>query len=263
MIDETTDMHEHHHAIFEQFWRAAIGAPLDVTSLYGHFTIDDALAVQLDILDRWCSRGESLGGWKVGLTSGASRDAFGKGVRPFGHVLRNRIIDSDDELKFAYIKHCGVENELCFVMDRDLRGAAVTAAMARVAVRGVAPAFEVNETRLTGKVDAPARVADNLSQWGIVVGPVTKPIPADFDFDALEIMLRRDGVEVERVAARGHIDDHFESIATLTRQLAKFNRGLKAGERIITGSFTRQSVTGPSRWEGDFGPLGTVAIRFS
>jgi len=130
-------------------------------------------------------------------------------------------------------------------------------------IGGVAPAFEINETRLAGKVDPPARVADNLSQWGIVVGKLTKPVPLDFDFDSLEVVLRRDGVEVERVAARGHIDDHFESIATLTRTLAKFNRGLKAGERIITGSFTRQRVDGPSRWEGDFGPLGTVAIRFS
>ncbi|HET6471749.1 MAG TPA: fumarylacetoacetate hydrolase family protein [Pseudomonadales bacterium] len=256
-------MHEHHHALFEQFWRAAIGATLDVSAAYGKYSIDDALAVQLDILDRWCSRGESLGGWKVGLTSGSSRDAFGKGIRPFGHVLRNRVIASDDELKYAYIKHCGVENELCFIMDRDLRGSAVTAASARAAVRGVAPAFEINETRVTGKVDAASRVADNLSQWGIVVGPVTKPIPDDFDFDALEIVLRHDGVEVERTAARGHIDDHFESLATLTRQLAKFDRGLRAGDRIITGSFTRQPVTGPGRWDADFGPLGTVAIRFS
>jgi 2-keto-4-pentenoate hydratase len=76
-------------------------------------------------------------------------------------------------------------------------------------------------------------------------------------------VLSRDGVEVERVAARGHIDDHFESLATLARELAKFDRGLKAGQRVITGSFTRQPVREPARWEADFGPLlGRVAIRF-
>lgn len=254
--------HVHHVALLEQFWRAAIGAPLDVSTLHGLFSIEDAEAIQLDILDRWCSRGESLGGWKVGLTSGTSRDAFGKGVRPFGFVLGNRVIRSDDELKHAVIRHCGVENELCFVVDRDLRGSAVTAAMVREAIGGVAPAFEINETRLTGKVDGPARVADNLSQWGIVVGRVTKPVPAHYDWDTLEVVLRCDGVEVERVSARGHIDDHFESLATLTRELAKFDRGLKAGQHIITGSFTRQPVAGPSRWEADFGRFGSVAVRF-
>jgi len=61
---------------------------------------------------------------------------------------------------------------------------------------------------------------------------------------------------------QGHIDDHFESLATLARELAKFDRGLKGGQRVITGSFTRQSVREPARWEADFGPLGRVAIRF-
>ena len=255
-------MHPDHSVLLEQFWRGAIGAPLDVTAMLGQLTIDDAEAIQLDILDRWCGRGESLGGWKVGLTSGSSRDAFGKGVRPFGFVLRNRIIASDDELKYAVIKRCGVENELCFVMEEDLNGSAITASMARSAVGGVAPAFEINEVRISGDADGPSRVADNLSQWGIVVGPVTTPLPRDFDWDSIEVVLRRDGVEVERVSARGHIDDHFESLATLARELAKFGRGIKAGQRVITGSFTRQTVRGPSRWDADFGPLGAVGIRF-
>jgi 2-keto-4-pentenoate hydratase len=256
------NMHPHHSALLEHFWLGATGAPYEVAALAGHLTIEDAEAIQLDVLDRWCSQGESLGGWKVGMTSGSSRDLFGRGVRPFGHVLRNRIIDSDDEVKFAAVKRCGVENELCFVMNRDLRGGSVTAEMARAAVYGVAPAFEINETRIVGEADGPARVADNLSQWGIVVGRVITPLPEGFDWDCLEVVLRRDGVEVERVGARGHIDDHFESLATLARELSKFGRGLKNGERVITGSFTRQVVRGPGRWDADFGPLGSVAIRF-
>ncbi len=256
-------MHIDHAVLLERFWRASTGAPFDVTPLNGKMTIDDAEAIQLDILDRWCSRGESLGGWKVGLTSGSSRDAFGKDVRPFGFVLGHRVIPSDDELNILAIQRCGLENELCFVMDKDLRGKSVTAAMARAAVQGVAPAFEINETRISGETDGPCRVADNLSQWGIVVGPVTKPLPKDFDFDSIEIVLHHDGVEVERVSARGHIDDHFESLARLARELAKFDRGLSAGEHVITGSFTRQPVRGAGRWEADFGPLGRVSIRFT
>jgi len=255
-------MRSDHALLFEHFWRGAAGMTLDVSKLVGKLSVDDAEAIQLAILDRWCSQGESLGGWKVGMTSGSSRDLFGKGIRPFGHVLGNRVIESDDELKFAAIKRCGVENELCFVMGRDLRGSSVDASMARAAVRSVAPAFEINETRIVGEADGPARIADNLSQWGIVVGPETYPLPENFDWDEIEVVLRRDGIEVERVSARGHIDDHFESIAALARELAKFGRGLRGGEHVITGSFTRQTVRGPSRWDADFGVLGNVAIRF-
>ncbi len=126
----------------------------------------------------------------------------------------------------------------------------------------LAPAFEVNETRIVGQSDAACRVADNLSHWGIVVGEFQR-VPHDFDFEAISVVLLRDGMEVERVDARGHIDDHFVSIAALARELAKFGRGLKAGQRVITGSFTRQSVKGPSEWEADFGALGTVSISFA
>ncbi len=255
-------MHINHEALVDYFWKGATGVPMDVAKLQGQLTIEEAEAMQLDILDRWCSRGESLGGWKVGLTSGSSRDAFGKGVRPFGHILHNRIIKSGDELKYSVIRRCGVENELCFIMDRDLSGLTVTPAMARAAIGGVAPAFEVNETRIVGATDGACRVADNLSHWGIVVGEPLRFRDNDFDFESLSVVLRRDGMEVERVDARGHIDDHFVSIAALARELAKFGRGIRGGQRVITGSFTRQSVKGPSQWEADFGVFGTVSISF-
>ena len=58
------------------------------------------------------------------------------------------------------------------------------------------------------------------------------------------------------------VDDHFVSIAALARELGKFGRGLRAGQRVITGSFTRQSVKGASQWEAHFGALGSVAIGF-
>ncbi len=252
-----------HSVYFEHFWQGATGRPIQAAQLRGKLTIEEGEAIQLDVLDRWCGRGEWLGGWKIGMTSGKSRDAFGRGVRPFGHILRNRIIDSDDELKASVIRHCAIESELCFVMQADLEGSKVTAEQAREAVLGVAPAFEVSETRIVGDADGPARVADNLSHWGIVVGPLIKPLPQDFDWDGLEVVLKCDDAEVERVRARGHIDDHFESLATLARELSKFGRGLGADQHIITGSFTRQPVRGPSRWESEFGALGCVAIRFA
>ncbi len=75
-------MHINHDALVDYFWKGATGVPMDVTKMQGQLTIEEAEAMQLDVLDRWCNRGESLGGWKVGLTSGSSRDAFGKGCAP-------------------------------------------------------------------------------------------------------------------------------------------------------------------------------------
>lgn len=252
-----------HDILIEHIWRGAITSRVDAKAMEGMTTLMDGQLLQLDMLDRFTSRGENLAGWKVGLTSGRSRDAFGKGVRPFGYILANRILKSGETLHYQYIKNCGIENELCFIMGEHLAGDLVNADMVRKAVCAVAPAFEITETRIEGPADPGIRVADNLSHWGIVVGPQTLPVPDDFDFEGLEVVLCNDGREVERVVARGRIDDHFESIAAMIRELAKFDLGVRDGHRIITGSLTRQRIESPGHWDADFSGLGSVAINFA
>ena len=45
--------------------------------LVGQLSFDEALRVQLDILERRLARGERLAGWKIGLTSATVRAHFG------------------------------------------------------------------------------------------------------------------------------------------------------------------------------------------
>ena len=58
-------------------------------------------------------------------------------------------------------------------------------------------------------------------------------------------------------------NDHFHSMAALSATLARFDRRILAGNRVITGSYTRQCVRGKGIWRGDFGEaLGGVDIKF-
>ena len=221
---------------------------------------DAGLRRQLADLDGKLAAGAGLAGWKVGLTSGASRDAMGTGFRPFGHILTERVMPSGATLTLGDFQAVGVENEVCFTMGEPLAGE-VTAAAARAAVASAAPGFEINEPRLGGSASTVERLADNLSQWGIVAG-AERPLD-DIDFDGLEVALAHDGVVQATVAARGHIDDHFASIAALAAQLGRFGRCLEPGQRVITGAFGRHRVTEPSRWSGNFGAaLGVVEVLF-
>ncbi len=219
---------------------------------------DDGLRRQLDALGR-----RPIAGWKVGLTSGAARDSMGAGFRPFGYILSERVFETGTVLALRRFARVGVENELCFRIGSAL-GAGASRDDAMAAVESVAAGFEINERRLGRGADAADRLADDLSQWGIVVGEEQRLDWPSVDFDAIEVALQCDGKPVETVAARGHIDDHFASIAALARQLGRFGRTLDAGSRVITGSYTRQPVTAPGRWVGDFGsPIGRVAVEFA
>ena len=202
-------------------------------------------------------------GWKVGLTSGQARDSMGVGFRPFGYIVPDRIFPTGVRLPFSAPDAFGIENELCFSFGRDLYGE-VDRTDIISAIESVAPAFEINEKRVAPSAPPQQRLEDNLSQWGIVVGDKRKLVWTDFPFDSLSVDLTLDGELVETVMAKGHIDDHFGSLVVLATTLARFDRSIKAGDQVITGSYTRQRVARTGRWRGDFGSvIGDVEVEFS
>ncbi|MCZ0942481.1 MAG: hypothetical protein OXJ53_05445 [Gammaproteobacteria bacterium] len=224
--------------------------------------LEAGLQRQLDALGA-----DAPAGWKVGLTSGSARDSMGEGFRPFGHIRADRVFDSGARISLAGMRTPGIENELCFRLGRALEGE-VSRSQVLDAVASVAPAFELIERRLPSSAGQDEHIADNLAQWGIVVGKERQFDWERFPFSGLSVTLHRDGEAVQQVAADGHIDDHFASIVALAVQLAAFGRRIEAGARIITGSFTKQAVAGPCRYEGDFGTgeiqgLGRVAMEYA
>ncbi len=248
-------------AIVEQLWRLHNGSlATDEVALPAEpLAVDAGQALQVALLQRWLAAGETIGGWKLGMTSGASRDAMGPGVRPFGFVRASRVLPSGTTLPLADLGKGGVENELCLIVGTPL-GADATPAQARAAVRGVAPAFEINQKRLPADASPGLRVADDLSNWGIVVGAEVPPPGA---LEQLTVTLFDDHGELGSVASRDHIDDHYASLATLARRLAQFGLTLEPGARVITGAYARTPFAA-GRYRGDFGAaIGTVEVELA
>lgn len=205
--------------------------------------------------------GQERGGWKIGLTSGAMRDSMGPGFRPFGQIRQDRIFSSGDSIRLSEAGTVGVENEVCFIFASDLSLKPTREEIA-AGIRGIAPSFELNERRLQGTPTNRQKLADNLSQWGIVVGELVEDWCA-IDLNELTVSMYCDDVCVGTVTSQHHIDDHLESLLALTETLGCFDLGIEKGDRVITGSYTRAAVTGPSAWRGDFGAdLGEVEVRW-
>lgn len=186
---------------------------------------------------------------------------MGKGFRPFGHIESHRIYESGVVLALSEVGVIGVENELCFQFEQTVSMSASESEL-KDCIGCVRPAFELNERRLDTSATAEDRLADNLSQWGIVCG---KAVPdwRQLDFEALEVKLYRDSELEASILASGHIDNHLDSLQALVRTLGRFGLQIEAGSRVITGAFGRSLVTGPSRWRGDFGSeIGSVEVEW-
>lgn len=232
------------------------------SELVGRLTFDEALRVQLDILERKLAGGERLAGWKIGLTSAAVRAHFGTDRQPFGHLLESGVIASPGEVALdALGVGCGVEPELCVTMGSALRGPGVTPGEARAAVASIAPGMEINQKRSGAVTDFTLSVADNLTQWAIVQGPAS-PVTDDFDSDALRVTMSRNGETRAAVVGRDVIDDHFVSIATLANVLGEYGRRIEPGQRLITGSFSKHDVSRGDEWRAEFAGLGACSVRF-
>ena len=230
--------------------------------LVGKLSFDEALRVQLDILERKLARGERLAGWKIGLTSAAVRAHFDTDRQPFGHILESGIILSPGEVALEdLVVGCGVEPELCVTMGADLRGPGVTAVEARAAVASIAPGMEINQKRSGGVTDFELSVADNLTQWAIVQGPSSR-VAEEFDSDSLRVTMTCNGEVCADVVGRDVIDDHFVSIATLANVLGEYGRHLETGQRLVTGSFSKHDVGAGEEWRAEFAGLGSCSVHF-
>ncbi len=221
--------------------------------------LDEALAVQLGVLQRFEAAGERLGGWKVGLTSGKARDRMGKDVRPFGYVLQSRVLESGAALPVSSIMNCHIEPELCLIVGSALRGQNIEREQAKAAVRSVAPAFEINEVRVQPGQGSLPLVADGLAQWGIVVGPEA---PVRDGLVDTTVTFSHNGQVVETKTPGTTMDDPYLSLARLCRRLHAFGLGLEPGQPVITGSFCHHAVTQPGSYNADFSGVGSVTVRF-
>jgi 2-keto-4-pentenoate hydratase len=123
--------------------------------------------------------------------------------------------------------------------------------------------MEINEIRVTDAGDFPLLVADNLAQWGIVVGETCSPVPADFDSDTVRARIDCEGETRSEDLGADVIDDHFLSLAALANELAPFGRRVEVGQRVITGSFSNHRVPSASHWRAQFSGVGSVAISFA
>lgn len=228
--------------------------------MVGALTLDDALALQLAVLDDQIAGGESVGGWKVGLTSEASRQKLGADERPFGFVLSERVLQSGSTVNSDAIASLSIEAEMCFVIGDEIADPSITPDRILDHVAGVSAGFELNEARTgSARPDFAAMVTDCLTNWGIVAGdPVAPPTAAALS--ATTITMYRNDTEVFAGISRDHVDDHTISLCRLVEQLARHGRTLKAGDRVITGAFARFPTEPGDHWRAEFSDIGTVDI---
>lgn len=219
------------------------GAPGELPVL----TPAEAYRVQAAVL---AARGTPILGWKAALIGGEPAAAPITAMVPSGAILTA-----------APGRTTRIETELAFRLGLDLPpSTAYVRADIVAAIAAVHPAFEIVGARLGEPPAVPfaAFLADRLGNAGLVVGEALADDGAGMPARAV---LTREGREI---AAGPH--PHGDPLATL---LAWANArqdacgGLRAGQFVITGSFTgAPAVEAGATYRGCFEGGGCVAAVF-
>lgn len=241
-------------AAIDSFWSARARGEYFPPEWFDQLSLDEAYRIQLGLIARRCEEGEQQIGWKVGLTAPAIQQQFGFHEPVFGCVLDSRR--SGHVFRSNELIRPGFEPELCFRVKEPLSGE-VSIATVRQAIDEVYPALEIIETRGDLSAQIAVAMADNAQQKTVILG---NPISPDgLMFDAIQATVQINGKTVATGRGSAVLGNPLNSVIWLARKLTEFERGVRPGDLIMSGSFTRQFPIAPGdRIHVDFVNVGEV-----
>lgn len=236
---------------------------------YPAMTIEDSYAIQKAWVELKVNAGSVIKGHKVGLTSRAMQMASNIDEPDFGVLLDNMFFNDGARLPRDQFIVPRVEVELAFVLAKDLCGPDVTLLDVYNATDYVMPALEIIDARFQQKdpeTGATRKVldtiADNAANAAVVMGG--RPVRIqEFDLRWVGSILSRNGQIEETGIAAGVLNHPGNGVVWLANKLGELGVSLKAGQVILSGSFTRPvHAEQGDVFSADYGPLGLIQCQF-
>ena len=116
----------------------------------------DGYAVQAELVKLILAAGDTIVGYKVGLTSKPMQRMIGVDSPDYGPVLGSTVYRDGDVVSLSRFIQPKIEAEIVFVLGQALRGPGVTVTDAHRAIAGIAASVEI--------VDSVRRLADQTGR---------------------------------------------------------------------------------------------------
>lgn len=219
----------------------------------------DGYRVQAALLDLYLADGDSLVGYKIGLTSPSAQASYGAATPAWGFLLQSAVLDQPRNPRLPHVQARKIEAEFAFVIGEDIPEGAISSRDVIDATRQVLLAAEIVDTRwLGGAADLGSLVADNVSNAAVALGSeVVKALAGSADVRA---GVRASGRE-EIGSSSAVLGRPANAVAWLASALARQGLRLTAGRLVMSGSFgTPLAVDPADDVIIDFGDLGRLEL---
>jgi 2-keto-4-pentenoate hydratase len=206
--------------------------------------------------------GETIVGYKVGLTSLPMQRMLGVDSPYYGPVLGSTLYASGAEVPLSRFIQPRIEAEIVFVLGERLAGPGVSVADASRATAGVCAAMEIVDSRITDwRIKLADTVADLASNGAAAISSRIVPL-AGLDTRLIGMMLTRNGELVDTGAGAAALGDPLAVVAWLANTLGEHDIALEAGHLVMTGALhAAVPMAAGDVFRADFDRLGPVTVR--
>ncbi len=236
-------------------------APL--TDEHPDMTMAEAYRVQQDLVARLLAGGDTVAGYKLGLTSTPMQQMLGVDSPDFAPVLGAHVNPDGANIEVGHFIWPRVEAEIALVLREDLAGPGCTAADAERAVGGARAAIEIVDSRIKDwQIKLADTIADLASSGAIVLGPEVTATDGSFDLRLTGMAFFRDGELVATGAGAAALGSPLEAVAWLANVLHGVGESLHAGQFVMTGALHAALDIAPGQhYRAEFDRLGSVELR--
>lgn len=236
---------------------------VQLSKTFPNMEIADAYRVQ----DLWAeariANGARVAGHKIGLTSRAMQMASKITEPDYGRILDDALYNDGAQIKAESFIKPRLEVELAFIMGEDLSGPGCRIYDVMRATEFVVPALEIIDYRTEVPRAIVDTISDNAAFGAIVVGGRTVR-PFDVDVRWIGATLSQNGIIEESGVSAAIMGHPAAGIAWLVNKLHGVGAGLKKGQIVLGGSFTRPvAIKKGDVIHADYGPLGAIGVSFS
>jgi 2-keto-4-pentenoate hydratase len=222
----------------------------------------DGYAIAKQLTSMLVSDGDTVIGYKVGLTSKPMQQLIGVDSPDHGPVLGSTVYADGAAVSLSRFIQPKIEAEIAFILGASLRGPGVTVTAARQAISGMVAAMEIVDSRFADwRIRLADTVADLASNGAVAVS--SRVVPLDgLDPRLIGMVMTNRGELVDTAAGAAALGDPVGVVAWLANALGEMGAGLEAGQLIMTGSLhAAVTMRAGDVFRAEFDRLGPVTIR--
>lgn len=227
--------------------------------------VDDAYAIQQEVLARQSADGARVIGRKIGLTSPVVQQQMGVDQPDFGVLLAGTAFGDSETIPSAALIQPRIEAEVAFVLGHDLDSTQVSTADVIRATEFVVAAIEVVDSRIEGwDISIVDTIADNASSGVFVLGGAPRRLTEIEDLRDATMRLHADGEELSTGRGAHCLGHPLNAVTWLANEVGRRGAPLRAGEIVLSGSLgTLVPVEVGRTYEATISGLGSVRAAFS